>query len=363
MSRRFSIGLLLGCLAAVLVSAGGWGAAAGSLAQLRQQLLRPATPVQRGQRFLLEVSLIHSPYDSLEIVTARGRVVRRVANVSVYAQATAAPNGELVAWTLDPLVEWSPEGAYGVAVEGTDGSARLRVPRLGPFVWSPDSRAILAQDRHGGLTLVSLATGAEQEIVQPERYLDAWPLAWTRSNRIVYVESPRHGGGDNRLVIADESGASLRTIDGGTNQDLPTVAASPNGEWINVVTLYDYIGEYNTSQFQSFNVVTGKATRVRNFDNYYGNTPVWSPDSSRLLASLVSGPLAVISPSGNVVGTIRQNSRTPIAWTRDAIYLFGPVRKGAIHDVLAIARGESTARVLFRLPRQEIISVQPLTLG
>jgi hypothetical protein len=358
MSRRL---LLIGCLAAVLVSAGGCGASAGTLAQLRERLLRPATSVQRGRRFLLEVSPIHGSYARLEIMTARSRVVRRVANVSFYAQATVSPNGELVAWTLDPLVAWSPEGAYGVAVARTDGSARLRLPRLGPFAWSPDSTAILARDRKGGLEIVSLATGEEREIVHAQRFLDLTPLAWTRSHRIVYVETPRHGGGDNRLVIADESGASLRTIDGGANQDLPTVAASPNGEWINVVPFYDYIGEYNMSQFESFNVVTGKATRVRDFK--YAYNPVWSPDSSRLLTGSFPGPLAVISPSENVVATIREHSLKPVAWTRDAIYLFGPVRGGTIHDVLAIPRGQSTARVLFRLPRQEILSVQPLTPG
>jgi hypothetical protein len=283
----------------------------------------------------------------LEVVTAGGTVIRRLARVEFFAQAVVSPNGKLIAWT-------APDG---LVVERIDGSARRLVDGTDPFVWSPNSKAILTTDPSGDLEVVSVATAAKRPIVTRSPGENITPLAWPRSQKIVFEDA---GASSARVILADQSGSSERTISRTSIYDSgnvsATVSVSPNRNWINVITTFEATGDPTTSQFESVNVLTGKKSRARPFGNYL-DTTVWSPDSSSVVAAQLFGPLKTFSPSGKLLATIRQSSLIPIAWTQSAMYLL-PASQNR-HKLLVIPAGHSTAEIAFTRPRQwTILSAQ-----
>jgi hypothetical protein len=310
---------------------------------------REKTLAHRPTRFLLEVSSVRSPNSKLEVVTSNGRVIRRIATVEFDAPVAVSPNGKLLAW----------RGHNGLVVARIDGSTRRIVNSGYGFVWSPDSKAILTTDSSGALDIVSVATGAKRQIVKPLRGIGLAPLAWPRSHTIVFQKS---GTSSASVVLADQNGTSQHSISSAAIYDSggvgATVSVSPNRQWINVITTFEATGDPITSEFESVNLLTGERTRARGFDMYYEEgAPVWSPDSSRIVAGVPSGPLRILSPSGQVRALIRRDSVVPVAWTPSAIYLL-PGNGG--QSLLAIPTGHTTAKIAFKLPRgQEILAAQP----
>jgi hypothetical protein len=316
----------------------------------------------RDARFLLQVTTATSHFTQIEVVSASGRVIRRLARVGPdVTEVEVSPNGKLVAWF----------SAKGVVVERIDGSARRLVIGAGlfpevanMFAWSADSKALLAVDPNGGLDIVSLATGAKRQIVKRQGS-DIEALAWPRLNEIVFLRS---GTSSARVVLADRHGSSQHTIlrqsiDQTTNVGA-SASVSPNRECVNVIASFDSPGDASWVSFRTFNLVTGRETRVRPFD--YDGVPIWSPDSRRLLTYVVAGPtgghLTIVSPSGKAVGTIRKDWVTPAAWTQRAMYLLsgGLSWHKKANDLLAIRAGHRAVTVVFKLPKgRQILSAQP----
>lgn len=329
---------------AVIAGAPGAGASRAPAARLATRFLIAAAPAD-------DYSTAR-----LEIVGRRGRLIRLVAGRGAgVGSASLSPDRTLVAWVVP---------GTGIQVENTDGSdSRLLVPCPGPvcsmaFVWSPDSRKLLILDADRGLSIVSVATGAVDQIIPHVAQLRYYPVAWSRpAHKILFMRSGASIGG-NELVVARPSGAAQRTIyhslaSGG--RDEPVASWSPNGKWISFTT--DGANR-SDPRLAIVNAATGATKRVPHFKGYTA-LPVWAPNSSRFAIGSPQGPVELFSPAGRRLGSLEPTLADIRAWTGGGIYLV-PVVVQRSGRLLVIPNGQQKARIVFALQKgQVLVKVQP----
>lgn len=302
----------------------------------------------------------------LELVSGDGSLIRVVATVGWGA---VSPNGRLIAW----------EGPDGIHIEHLDGShGRLLVPlscpKLQPsywysgcgdgFVWSPDSRRLLIQDRDHGLSIAPLS-GSRHRVVTPRRHVSYDPVAWSASGILftAYNAGGANGSGccSEKLIISRPTGASRRTLYDAADpiHDSPGVAVSPNGRWIAFTT---EARDTRDPRLAIVNAKTGAMTRIRRYRGF-DQPPAWSPDSSRFLAGGYQMPFTVFSTTGREIRSLNGSAPSPdlLAWTAGGIYFLSDFdAQSEPRQLVVVPPRSRQARTILTLPEGQILlRVQP----
>jgi serine/threonine-protein kinase len=236
---------------------------------------------------------------------ALGRSEQLTADPGLEIQPAISPDGKVVAYAAGDAARMRifirPVGG-GRTLPLTDDSTAIEAqPR-----WSPDGSSLLFLTR-GGVSVASALGGASRPVVPASATSAVSTATWSPDGReIAFVRA-------ESLLVAPVEGGPARLL--ATTFDLHSCAWSPAGKWIACVALNSEsvlpgttFGNLAPSAILLFPAAGGAPVRLVEAQAF-NQSPVWTPDGSRLLfVSNHDGPRDVyaqsLSSSGRSQGTL-----------------------------------------------------------
>jgi serine/threonine-protein kinase len=208
-----------------------------------------------------------------------GRSEQLTAEQGLEIQPAISPDGKLVAYAAGTSARMRifirPVGGGRTIPVSDDSSAVETQPR-----WSPDGGSLLFLTR-GGVSVAPALGGASRPVVPPSPAASVTTAAWSPDGRdIAFVRA-------DSLLATSAAGGATRLV--ATGNDLHSCAWSPGGRWIACARLNAEsvrpgagFGNIAPSELLLFPAPGGEAVRLVE-PRAFNQSPVWSPDGSRLL--------------------------------------------------------------------------------
>lgn len=353
--------------AAAAIAASALGGAAMSGAS-GQRTTAPAMP----QDYLI---VVENPLNKFvaEIVDRRGRLVRVVTaprDFGVY-EAHWSPDRSRIAWvSTSSLSVQRADGARArVVLHQRKACAANSCDYYLGFAWLADSRRLVVAGvgkDGGGLAIVSVNTGSMRTIAPTVRGGGYHVIGASPNGRLIaYIRIPssarrQHAVGD--LVVAKADGGSAKTIFRFHDRhDEPSARWSPDSRSLAFTT------EGRSSRdpyLATIDVATGRLRRLTGLDASAPQYPAWSPDSKRVAATQVKGPLATVdTATGKDTRSLGLPSSDVwlLDWSESGVLTMVRPVGGYAREVLEIRSRRTKPQFVFRLAAKKasISSIDP----
>jgi TolB protein len=227
-----------------------------------------------------------------------------------------SPDGERIAFYHGTGV---PDGGrfdadwdiFTMATDGTDVRQLTEDPGMDGFpAFSPDGSKIAFMSERDGIADIWLmdADGSNQVPLTADETdsLDDYHPTWSpEGSKIAFVRGKTPPGSNGKLWVMDADGSNAHVL-----LDAPLVffpSWSPDGTRIAFVT-----GDWPDVRVGVLELSTGEVTDV-----IAGHQPKWSPDSQRLLVSVVSGGFGIVDLDAPNRLQLLRSTGWAAAWSPD----------------------------------------------
>ena len=229
--------------------------------------------------------------------------------------------------------KWSPDASRAAWIESDRETSELVLAKPGEkprrveageitsFLWSPDSRQILAWGGWDGpnVRIIDVDTGDVEALA-----LEGLPVAWTPAGDILIWERTSDPDTHNRQVALIHLDGGQRRVLGNIalpwEGPLPTTAFSPDGQWLS---------------WGGMVVATDGSTSA----TLPGSTPTWSPDGRRLAWS--QGGHILVGETSVWEGQVVADGEKPL-WSPDGSKIAYIRTEGNLASLYALSLEDSS---------------------